>query len=373
MKVRLNRDEVNESLATLQQVVPPKTTLPILSNLMLRAEGERLYLAATDLDISIKTSVTASVLEEGRTTVPARKFAEIIREFPEDVFQLDESEDRITLACGKGQYKLTGMDWEEFPKIQDQVEGNSVQMDGERLRKMVATTVFAVSADETRPALGGVLWKIEGKDALMVSTDGHRLARVVLHDVLEGSGDYSGEMIVPPKALNQITRLVGEGKSLDGIVVGQKYLQVTLGDTVLFSRLIEGPYPNYELVMPKDNDKHVVVDRDVLAAAVRRVAILSNSQTHQVKFDLNAGTALLSAVSPDLGGEAREQIELTYDGEPMAVAYNANYLLEILRHVPAGPVEMSLKTPVSAGLVNPVEQEEGEEQTFLLMPLRLNE
>ena len=373
MKVRLERDEVIEGLTSIQQVVPPKTTLPILSNLLLRAEGQRLHLAATDLDISIKTSIAAEVLEEGTTTVPARKFSEIIREFPEEIFQLDESDDRITLTCGKGQYKLTGMDWEEFPKLQEGIEGATIQLDGNNVRRMIATTVFAVSGDETRPALGGVMWQIDGKDALMVSTDGHRLAKLHMTGVVDGNGPSTTEMIIPPKALNQLTRLLGEGKPLEGLVVGEKYLQVSLGDTVLFTRLIEGPYPNYEMVLPKDNDKRVVVDRDLLESAVRRVAILSNAQTHQVKFDLEGNSAMLSAVSPDLGAEAREQIEVAYDGEPMAVAYNAAYLLEVLRHLPAGEIEMTLKTPVSAGVLAPVKQEEGEDQTFLLMPLRLNE
>ncbi len=373
MKVRLTRDEVAEALASLQQVVPPKTTLPILSNLLVRAEEGRLHLAATDLDMSITTSIDADVVEEGATTIPARKFGEIVREFPEDVFQLDEREDRITLTCGKGQYKLTGMDREEFPKIQDQVEGSRIMLEGDYLKRMVNSTSFAVSTDETRPALGGVLWKIQGKDTLMVSTDGHRLAKIDLKGVVGGDGGFEGEMIVPPKALNQITRLIGEGKKIEEIMVGEKYLQVTAGETKLFSRLIEGPYPNYELVMPKDNDKHLFVEAGTLEAAVRRVAILSNTQTHQVKFDLDEGSGMLSAVSPDLGAEAREQVEITYDGEPMAVAYNANYLLEILRHLAGGTVDISLKTPVSAGLVRPKEQAEGEDITFLLMPLRLND
>lgn len=373
MKVRLTRDEVAEALASLQQVVPPKTTLPILSNLLVRAEGDRLYLAATDLDMSITTSIEADVVEEGTTTIPARKFGEIVREFPEEVFQLDEREDRITLTCGKGQYKLTGMDWEEFPRIQEKVEGARVVLDGERLKRMVDSTSFAVSTDETRPALGGVLWKIQGTDTIMVSTDGHRLAKIELKDAIGGDGGYEGEMIIPPKALNQVTRLIGEGRQVEEITAGEKHLQVTAGETKLFSRLIEGPYPNYELVMPKDNDKHMIVEASVLEAAVRRVAILSNTQTHQVKFELDEDGGLLSAVSPDLGAEAREQIELRYDGEPMEVAYNANYLLEILRHLDGEEVDVSLKTPVSAGLVRPKEQAEGEEITFLLMPLRLND
>lgn len=373
MKVRLSRDEVTEALASIQQVVPPKTTLPILSNLLLKAEKGRLHISATDLDISMKTSVNGDVLEEGITTVPARKFSEIIKELPEETFQLDESEDRISLTCGRGQYKLTGMDWEEFPKIQGAVEGQHIQVEGERVKRMVSTTTFAVSSDETRPALGGVLWKIVGKDTKMVSTDGHRLAIIELSGLVAGSGDIDVEIIVPPKALNQITRLVGEGKELKEVVVGEKYLQADLGDTILFTRLIEGPYPNYELVMPKDSDKRLVVDRDVLEAAVRRVSILSNMQTHQVKFDLEDNSAQLSAVSPDLGAEAREQIEVEFKGSPMSLAYNAAYLLEILRHIPHGEIEITLKTPVSAGLIRPVEQAEGEDLTFLLMPLRLDD
>ncbi|MFC1628351.1 DNA polymerase III subunit beta [Gemmatimonadota bacterium] len=373
MKVRLSRDEVTEALTSIQQVVPPKTTLPILSNLLMKAEGGRLYITATDLDISISTSLEADVLEDGATTVPARKFAEIVREFPQEVFQLDESEDRITLTCGKGQYKLTGMDWEEFPKIQNAIDGVKVSIDGGIVRRIVGSTSFAVSSDETRPALGGVLWKMEGKDTKLVSTDGHRLALIELTSVLKGDEDLSVEVIVPSKALNQINRLIGEGKQLEGITFGEKYLQADLQGAVVITRLVEGPYPNYELVMPKDNDKLVVVDRDVLEAAVRRVAILSNTQTHQVRFDIEENSAMLSAVSPDLGAEAREQVEVSYDGAPLSLAYNAHYFLEVLRHLPKGELELSLKTPVSACLVRPVDQAEGEILTFLLMPLRLND
>ncbi len=373
MKVRLSRDEVTEALASIQQVVPPKTTLPILSNLLLKAGEGRLFITATDLDISIRTSLEADVLEEGSTTVPARKFTEIVRELPQDVFQLDESEDRLTITCGKGQYKLTGMDWEEFPKIQDTVEGADISIDGTIVRRIVGSTAFAVSSDETRPALGGVLWKMSGRDTSLVATDGHRLALMELIGVVEGDGDSTMEVIVPSKALNQINRLIGEGKQLEGFTFGEKYLQVNMQETVVITRLVEGPYPNYELVMPKDNDKLLVVDRDILEAAVRRVAILSNTQTHQIRFDLEDNSAMLSAVSPDLGAEAREQVEVSYDGDTMSVAYNAYYLQEILRHLPKGDLEMSLKTPVSACLVRPVEQAEGETLTFLLMPLRLND
>lgn len=373
MKVRLSRDELTEALASIQQVVPPKTTLPILSNLLLKTDEGRLFISSTDLDISMKTSIECDLLEEGITTVPARKFSEIVKELPEETFQLDESEDRISLTCGRGQYKLTGMDWEEFPKIQDSVEGKHLKIDGKHFKRMVNTTAFAVSGDETRPALGGVLWKIEDKNTKMISTDGHRLALIKLEGVIEGGGDTPVEIIVPPKALNQITRLIGEGKILKEVVVGEKYLQADMGDTVLLTRLIEGPYPNYELVMPKDNDKKVVVDRDVLEAAVRRVSILSNTQTHQVRFDLEENSAQLSAISPDLGAEAREHIEVVYEGSPMTLAYNAAYMLEVLRHIRQGRIEITLKTPVSAGLVRSVEQEEGEDLTFLLMPLRLND
>ena len=373
MKVRLSRDEVTEALASIQQVVPPKTTLPILSNLLMKAADGRLFITATDLDISIRTSLEADILEDGVTTVPARKFAEIVREFPQEVFQLDESEDRITLTCGKGQYKLTGMDWEEFPKIQDTVDGVKVSIDGAIVRRIVGSTSFAVSSDETRPALGGVLWKMEGKDTNLVSTDGHRLALIEISSVVQGDEGLSVEVIVPSKALNQINRLIGEGKQLEDITFGEKYLQANLQGAVVITRLVEGPYPNYELVMPKDNDKLVVVDRDVLEAAVRRVAILSNSQTHQVRFDLEENSAMLSAVSPDLGAEAREQVEVSYEGAPLSLAYNAHYFLEVLRHLPKGELELSLKTPVSACLVRPVDQAEGETLTFLLMPLRLND
>jgi DNA polymerase-3 subunit beta len=373
MKARLVREEILEGLTSIQQIVPPKTTLPILSNFLLRAEGEHLYLSATDLDISMRTRVPAQVLESGATTVPARKFSEIVRELPEEDFQLDVSEDRTTLTCGKGQYRLSGMDWEEFPKIQENVEGRPIHLEAGVLKKLVNTTTFAVSTDETRPALGGVFFKLDGGDVTAVATDGHRLARRSLKGVVSGSEEFQAEFIVPPKALNQIIRLTGEERTIQEMIVGEKYIQVHIGETQLLSRLIEGPYPNYDLVMPKDNDKRLVVDRDLLEAAVRRVAILSNTQTHQVRFDLDGDSALLSAISPDLGGEAREHVGVSFEGAAMAVAYNAAYLLEIFRHLPAGEIELTLKTPVSAGLLQPVARNEEDDQTFLLMPLRLND
>ena len=324
MKVRLSRDEVTEALASIQQVVPPKTTLPILSNLLMKTHEGRLFMTATDLDISIQTSLEADVLEEGSTTVPARKFAEIVRELPQDVFQLDESEDRITLTCGKGQYKLTGMDWEEFPKIQESVEGITLTIDGTIVRRVIGTTSFAVSSDETRPALGGVLWKMTGSDTSLVSTDGHRLALMELTGVVQGEDGVTVEVIVPSKALAQVNRLIGEGKQLESLTFGEKYLQAKMKETVVITRLVEGPYPNYELVMPKDNDKLLIVDRDVLEAAVRRVAILSNAQTHQIRFDLEDNSAMLSAVSPDLGAEARDFVMRgthALDGSQNAVAF----------------------------------------------------
>jgi len=359
--------------------------MPILSNLLLHAEGDRLSLAATDLDLSIKTSVAATVEEGGTVTVPARTLAEIAREWPETALHIAVEGERIHLsgrlgtdAGGEGAYTLSGMSAEEFPEMPTSLDGLSIDwtrlpaIDGDSLSKMIDRTAFAVSKDDTRPVLNGVFWRL-GEDGMdMVATDGSRLAcyrrNLDLKDQVEGQGP--SEVIVPPKSLNQLVKLIGKQHEVEHVTLDRSQILFDMGDTQLLTRLIEGPYVDYGQVIPQDNNKDLRISNEQLLPAVRRVSILSSSYTRQVRMRLGSGSVELSASSQELGGDAREQLPAVYQDDEMEIGFNATYLLEILRKLDSSEVHFAFNNPVTAVLVRPVDQGPDEDYFCLLMPLR---
>jgi DNA polymerase-3 subunit beta len=241
---------------------------------------------------------------------------------------------------------------------------------------MIQKTVFAASTDETRPALNGVLWQTSGKSMQMVATDGHRLAKVSQkNNKLKGLHD---DIIIPPKVLNLLVKLLadsakgGEEKEI-GVIFGENNIIFNLDDSIIASRLIEGPYPNFEQVIPKDNDKKLIVNKDLLTSTIRRVSILANTLTHQIKFSFKKDTLELSSANFDLGGEAKESLVCDYTAEPMDIGYNASYVMDVLKQIDGDEVILDLGTPVSAAMIYSSEKKEGEECLYLLMPLRLAE
>ena len=384
MKLSVSRSELWRGIDIVLDAVPSKPALPVLSNILLVAEKDGLSLAATDLDLSISTRVTASVDEVGSITVPARTFAEIAREWPDAELTIEVADNRLRLSgslgqteSGEGAYSLAGMPAEDFPAMPNQLSGLSIdlgQVDGlnsQTLAEMISKTAFAVSRDDTRPVLNGVLWRIDGAGMEMVATDGHRFARYHRKFDLSAQVDGAGtEAIVPPQAFSQVVKLLGAQQDIVEVTLSESQILFDLGDTKLLSRLIEGPYVDYTQVIPKDNDKQLQIASQNLLPAVRRVSILSSSYTHQVRLRLKENNIELSAASPEIGGEARETIPAVYDEEEMDIGYNAQYLMEILRKMDAQEVTFELKNEVTAAVLRPVEPAETEDFFCLLMPLR---
>jgi len=339
--------------------------------MLLEASNSRLKIAATDLDVSVITTTPIGSTKKGAITIPARTFYDILRELPESDVEIHVTENRMELKAERGNYKLSGIPADEYPKLPEVNLAKEIKIPGSDLVKMIRKTIFAVSTDETRPALNGVLWQTSGKSMQMVATDGHRLAKMSLKNTkLKGLHE---DIIIPPKVLNLLIKLLGDEEKEIGIVFEENSILLDLGDTVLSSRLIEGPYPNFEQVIPKDNDKKLVVNREFLSGAVRRMSILANTLTHQVKFSLKKDNLELSAVNFDLGGEAKESLPCDYTGEPMDIGYNASYVLDILKQLEGDEVVFELGSPVSAGKIYSSEKKEGEDYLCLLMPLRLAE
>ena len=384
MKLRVERNELWQGIDTVLEAVSSKPSLPVLANILLDADDETLSLSATDLDLSIRTQISAIVEEKGRTTVSARKLAEITREWPESEMSIEAQEERLKLSgrlgdaeSSEGAYSLSGIEAEEFPSMPTALDGVSLSLGEDEaepnvLADMINKTVFAVSGDDTRPVFNGVLWRIDAQGMEMVATDGSRLAcyRKAIDLQEQVQGDQETAVIVPPQTLNQIVKLLGSHKGPVKVTLGETQILFDIGHAHVLSRLIEGPYVNYAQVIPQNNEKELRIASEDLLPAVRRVSILSSSYTHQVRFKLSSGQVELSAASPEIGGEAREVVPAQYTSEEIEVGYNAQYLLEILRRMDASEVRFELNDHVTAALLRSMEQKEGEDYFCLLMPLR---
>jgi len=371
MKFATSRIELSDRLQIVLSVISAKTTLPILANVLIKADGDTIALSATDLDLSISTSLSGKITKSGQTTVHARTFAEIIRELPGEEISCTEQNNRLEIRTSRGVYKISGMAADEFPRLPEVKTSSQVKMPADQLSEMVKRTSYAVSADETRPALNGVLWQASDAGMRMVATDGHRLARYTVAD--NRLAGVTGDLILPAKALQLVTKMAADTGDDVGITFGEKNIVFNLGHTTITSRLIEGPYPNYEQVIPKDNDKICTVDVGELTGGVRRVSILSNSLTRQVKFSLSKNSLELSATNQDVGGEAREGIPCDYAGEDIEIGYNAGYVLDILKNLQSEKAEFALSTSISAGVIKACDGPIKDNYLCLIMPLRLAE
>jgi DNA polymerase III subunit beta len=369
MKFTITRDNLQAGLAAVGGSVPTRTTLPVLSNILIEASAEGVRLSGTDLDTAVSVLIPADVEEPGAITAPARKLQEIARELSPAPVHLETQADTVSISSGRSKFRLNGLPRDEFPTF-PQVDfgesGETWSLTGAELHQMIAHVAFAVSTEETRPILNGVLWQLREGEMLMVATNGHRLAKMTLPRAESGA---TGDLIVHPRALQQVEKLF---KADDRVEVARSENHLGFrGDGVqIFTRLIEGPYPNYEQVIPKDNDKSMIVDKSVLNGAIRRMAIVASDQTHRIRMSLGGPMVRFSVQTPDLG-EANEELPVEYHGDPLEIGFNANYLLELLRYMPADEIKMSFKAPERASTMEPVGNEDTPDFLCLVMPLRL--
>ncbi len=369
MKFTITRDNLQQGLAAVAASVPTRTTLPVLSNILLEADEDGVRMSGTDLDIAVSVQVPADVEEGGSLTVPAKKFQELARELPEQPARITTKGDRLELTCGRASFKLNGLPRDEFPTFPSVNFAESWRIRGELLQMLIRQTSFAVSTEESRPILNGVLWQLGDADMRMVATNGHRLARIRVP--VETPGAPRVDLIVPPKALSQVERLYGPEDEIE-VARSENHLGFRCGGTQIYTRLIEGPYPNYEQVIPRDNDKFAVVDKAAFVAALRRMAVVASEQTHRVRLSFMGPMLRLSVETPDLG-EAQEEMEAAYEGEAIDIGFNASYLLEVLRYMQTDEVRLTFRAPERAATFEPVGagSDEVPDYLCLVMPLRL--
>lgn len=366
MKLSITRENLRSGLGAVSATIQAKTTLPVLSNILLRAEDDRLQLSGTDLDISVTVSVDSEVSESGAVTIPARKFSDIARELEDAPVHLAADGDKVELDCGKSRFKLFGIPEGEFPSFPEIDFEESWRVSAGDLQHLIHHTAFAASTEESRPILNGVLWQLRSDHSSMVATNGHRLARMTRS--MQEVDAPEADLILPPKALNQVERLFEAEEELE-IARSENHLAFRSDYRVVYTRLIEGPYPNYEQVIPDDNDRIAIGNREALEKAIRRMAVVASDQTHRVRLGFSEGHLQLSVQTPDLG-EAEDEVAVDYEGDEMEIGFNANYLLEVLKYMPDEDVRISFRAPERAVTFSPAEDEAGD-YLCLVMPLRL--
>jgi DNA polymerase-3 subunit beta len=368
MRFTISREKLQEGLAAVAASIPAKTTLPVLANILVETTDKGIRLSGTDLDIAVSTEVTADVESSGAITIPAKKLSEIARELPPSPVKIAAAgEQRITLDCGRSHFKILGLPKDEFPSFPSVQFKESWRIRSGDLQKLISHTSFAVSTEESRPILNGVLWELRPESMRMVATNGHRLAKMELD--VKGNGAPSSDLIVPPKALEQIRRLFPADEELE-IARGENHLGFRSPFTAVFTRLIEGPYPNYDQVIPKDNDRVAIADKIALTSALKRMSVIASDQTHRIRLSFNAGMLKFSVQTPDLG-EATDELAVRYNGDPLDIGFNASYLLEILRYIPTEEVRLTFKAPERAATVEPESWNDSASFLCLVMPLRL--
>ena len=363
--------ELLRALTLVGGAVPTKSTLPILENILFHREGDRLRLSATDLEISIVEQVDVKFSDDdsgSRVAVPAKRLLDTLRALPDVPVTITAGDDfTVSLKTDHGVYRMVGFDGADYPALPELEVTTQIGTTGALLKRAIQKTSFAVSKDALRPAMMGIYFQIKPNGGRTVATDGHRLVKMDLAHLV---ADEAINFIVPEKALNLANRVAGEGECT--ISVGGGYVDFNFGDSRVVARLIDESYPNYEAVIPLDNDRRLVADRTALLAAVKRVGLYSSTMTHQIRLSLSEGEIEVSAEDLERSSEAHEKLRCEYDSEPMVIGFNASYLTEVLSNLDANEVVFDFSSPNRAGVVTPLDQADDEEMLMLIMPVMLN-
>jgi DNA polymerase-3 subunit beta len=364
MKFSISKEAFLNALQQVQHVVSTRTTLPILSNVLIKAGKDGLLFATTDLDVGISGTVGADVKDTGATTLPARRLATIVRELPSDEVDVSVDDKNVAhIRSGPSSFKIMGLAHDEFPPLPTFNDSREFKLEQRVLKECLRKTSYAISTDETRYVLNGILCAFRDNMLTMVATDGRRLAMV--EQEMEFPQSNEGDIIIPTKAVNELQRLLGdEGEVTLKISSGQ--VGFDLGNYFLSSKLIEGNYPNYRQVIPGESKERIALDREPLLKTLQRVSLLLSDKSNSVKLNFSRDNLELVANSPDVG-EARESIAISYKGPDMIVAFNPEFLMAPLRNLLSDEVHLHLIDEISPGVIK-----SGGSFLYVLMPMRVN-
>ncbi len=364
MQIKVQKDEFLKAINTTSGAISSKATPPILSNILIQSDGpDQILLTGTDLELGIRTQCPATVSLQGSITVPAKKLYEIIRELtPGEIEVTVAKNNAVNIKTSKSFFKIMGLEPDDFPKLPEPAPEQSFELDQQVLKQCLALTSFAISRDETRYTLNGVLVILRNKTARFVATDGKRLASIEKN--LNLSSDVVLEAIIPSKTVSELIKTLSEGKAK--VVSAQNQIIFQLGTTTFVSRLIEGRFPNYEQVIPKEEKTTARVSRQELLSAMKRVSLLTSQENQSVKLDFIKGRVLISSRSPNVG-EAKEEVQAEVVGDNLAIGFNPSYVIDVLKNVETEEVLLSMTEPDKPGLIK---SEDG--YLYVVMPMQLS-
>jgi len=369
MKFTCNSKDIAGAVAAASKVVNAHTTMPILSNVLLTAKAGRVNVRATDLELTLENGFPAGVSEEGQCTIQARLFSGYLANLPAADLEMQGTASRAMLKCERSNYEFFALPAEEFPPLPEGRLGDQFRVEAKAFREAAGAVTFAASSEEARGAvLMGTLLELDGKTLTLVATDGYRLARYELP--LAEPAKSPSRLIVPARALAEVVRVAGAGVIEATVLGGQaNQLVFNTGDVKVIARLVDGQYPNYQQVIPKEFDRKVIASTARLLSCLRRAEVVAGDRASMVKIAAE-GSSLVITASSDTAGNAYEELDVERTGEPITIAFNAKYLAEILNHVDAETVSLEFVGPLLPTAIRPQTGDRVGRQLYILMPLR---
>ena len=371
MEISVSKNDLLKELTATQGVVERKTTIPILSNFLFEASGDKLAITATDLDLSLRTSCAAKVKKEGSCTVPARKLYDYVKLLGDGEISIKLLENHwVQIRSGRSNTKMVGMARANFPAL-PAFPADGIQLPAQVLRQLIAKTIFSISNEESRYTLNGALMVLKPESLTMVATDGHRLAHIE-HSSTKLPVNGEMRVLVPKKAMAELSTLLAntEAPTVE-FAKDESTLFFRVGGRLLTSRQLTGQFPNYEAVLPRDNNKSVTVHCDELSSAIQRVAQFADERSNAIRMRMEKNELKVSSSNTETG-ESEDSLETAYNGDPMMIGFNSQYLLEFLKVVGAGDVRFEFKDAQTAGQLRPDEASDSEyKYRYIVMPMRI--
>ena len=372
MKFIVSSSSLLKNLQSISGVLNNSNTLPILDYFLFEIKGEQLVVAGSDLETTMTTQISLEKAEkDGMVCVPAKLLLETLKTFADQplTFTIDEENHGIEISSDNGKYKLSGQNGEEFPKLPSVEAPSKLTMDSGALFNAVNKTIFATGNDELRPVMSGVYFELSTDSITFVATDAHKLVR---YRRLDAKGDKGASFIMPKKPLNLLKSLTSSLNTTVEIEYNETNAYFKLDQVELICRLIDGKYPNYEAVIPKENPNKLTISRTALLSSIKRVSIFSNKTTHQVRLRIAGSELNISAEDLDFSNEAAERLTCEYAGEDMEIGFNSRFLMEMLNNLESDNVVLEMSAPNRAGLLLPEVSDDEEEVLMLVMPVMLN-
>lgn len=371
MKFIVSSSALLKQLARINGVITTNPVVPILENFLFEIKDGKLIITASDLQTSMITELDVESKEEGSVAVPAKILLETLRNLPEQpvTFTIDGETFGVEINSDNGRYKLSGENASDFPKVSSAINGDAITISSSVLSAAINNTLFATSGDELRPAMTGVMVGLSETNATFVATDGHRLIRYRRVDVASKTG---ASIIIPKKALTQLKATLPSGNTSVTIEYSSSNAYFDFDNIKMICRLIDERYPDYENVIPDNNDNNVGIDRMELLSSLKRISIYANKTTHQVRLKIVGSEIQVSAEDIDYSNEASERLSCEHEGEDIEIGFNAKFLIEILSNINSSEIEIKLSAPNRAGLIIPKDQDENEDILMLVMPVMLN-